>query len=274
MPACSRDASTRIAEHGGLRSRYVRKLIQRPQENCAVRGDSGIPKTLIQYWHTSIVPADVRECMETWEPLREQGFARQFFDDDTAHAYITAKLGEPYATAFKHCGHPAMRCDYFRLCFIWKEGGFYVDADDVYRRGDCAVLCRDHCLKLQPLCYDQTTDTMVDPSAFVKEGSCSRHWTFYVNNTPIISPRRHPVIRAALERSTDLLMRDVTARSHIQSTTGPGNLTACLVRHAISRHGQRLLPDFVLLRDWNVTSTCRWRLSYRADERNWRLWRP
>jgi hypothetical protein len=36
-----------------------------------------------------------------------------------------------------------MRCDYFRLCYIYRQGGFYVDADEIYQGGDYHSLYRD-----------------------------------------------------------------------------------------------------------------------------------
>ena len=50
-----------------------------------------------------------------------------------------------------------MRCDYFRLCFMARNGGFYVDADEVYQDVDCEYLFEDGRLKLQPLCYEMST---------------------------------------------------------------------------------------------------------------------
>ena len=47
-----------------------------------------------------------------------------------------------------------MQADYFRLCYLLVEGGFYVDADDVCVGTDIGWLFEDGRLKLQPLCYD------------------------------------------------------------------------------------------------------------------------
>jgi len=56
----------------------------------------------------------------------------------------------------------------------------------------------------------------------------------------------------------------------IQSTTGPGNLTAALAAHARYLQLEGLPFDFELLRDWESIAEMRWDLSYRADFRNWR----
>jgi hypothetical protein len=57
----------------------------------------------------------------------------------------------------------------------------------------------------------------------------------------------------------------------VQAITGPGNLTASLVEHVVDR-GSDKRTDFSFIRDWDRISTSRWPLSYRNDERNWRLW--
>jgi hypothetical protein len=165
-----------------------------------------------------------------------------------------------------------MRCDYFRLCFIAHEGGLYVDADDVYLGGDPAFMFCDDALRVQALCYDRATESMVPSLRFTGDDRAAS-WTYYVNNNPLIAPAGHPIVRLALARATSALVANTEAWPDIQSTTGPGNLTACLVRHALvlGRLGKRM--DFVVLTDWDSFAESRWPLSYRGDTRNWRLWK-
>ena len=96
-----------------------------------------------------------------------------------------------------------MRSDYFRLCYIFRHGGFYVDADEVYQGGDCRSWFLDRRLKLQPLCYDTLSNTMIPPDVFMRNQDGGSEWIFYVNNNPLIAPARHPLIRLALIRSTE-----------------------------------------------------------------------
>ena len=170
-----------------------------------------------------------------------------------------------------------LRCDYFRLCYILANGGFYVDANDVYQGTDCERLFGDAKLKVQVLCYAVATDSMVNPDVFFEQQKWSSSWIFYVNNNPIVAPAGHPVVHLALERATRILL-NCRERPGIQSTTGPGNLTASLVKHAIASTCQGLDRDFVILGDWQEIAFTRWPLSYRNDElsyrnekRNWRL---
>lgn len=262
-----------VAEDDRLRCCHMRELIQEGHSIDSPSGPVKIPKVLIQFWHDLVaLPADVRDCLDSWEPLTTRGFRRVLFDDSEARTFIRRRLGDPYVAAFDRCRHPAMRCDYFRLCYIYRHGGFYVDADEVYQDGDCESLYRDNRLKIQPLCYDTRTDTMVHPDAFIGKKIYSPDWIFYVNNNPLVAPAFHPIVRSALARSTRILLSQASQRLDIQSTTGPGNLTASLVQHSIASSVAGKGRDFLLLTNWEAISTSRWSLSYREDERNWRLW--
>lgn len=264
---------SRIAEDDALRSRHIRELVQEsvPIENSPSR--TKIPKVIVQFWHDlDEIPEDVQECLNSWEPLKNQGFKRVLFDDERARCFISKRLGGSYVAAFDRCHHPAMRCDYFRLCYIITYGGFYVDADEIYQGTECNHFFDDNRLKIQPLCYDRATGTMIKPDVFVRRREYSSDWVFYVNNNPLIAPVNHPVIGLALDRATRILLSSIEKRRDIQSTTGPGNFSASLVRHSIVLEQTGRTRDFLLLPNWEATSISPWPLSYRNDERNWRSW--
>ena len=263
---------TTTAEDDRLRSEYVRRLHLLDQ-HVEPAATITIPRVLVQFWdNAKAIPADVRECIDSWQPLEEQGFTRLLFDDDTARDFIVDNFTVKHLEAFVQCRHPAMRADYFRLCFILKQGGFYVDADDVYRGGSCTGWFRDDRLKLQPLCYDISSDSMIDPRDFLENPSDSADRVYYANNNPLIAPPDHPIIRAALARSTRMLLRRVSNIRDIQSTTGPGNLTTSLVQHAVECELAGIGSDFAFLTDWGERTFSKWPLEYRNDQRNWRLW--
>jgi hypothetical protein len=225
-----------------------------------------IPRTLVRFWHDEQkVPPDVRRCLDSWDTLRDEGFSFRMFGDASAAAYIAKRYGQRELAAFGRCRHPAMRSDYLRMCFVLAEGGFYVDADDVLRGGGWQDVFRDGKLKVQPLCYDLTACGMVPSSELRRTDLPTEGRIFYVNNNPIAAPPGHPVLRRALTRATNRLLGDEPA-PEIQSTTGPGNLTAVLVAHA----HESQISDFALLLDWEETAEPCWNLTYRGDERNWR----
>lgn len=261
-----------IAEDDSLRCAYVRKLIQQPAPPQPPIPPQTIPPVLVQFWDKpAALPNDVRDCIDSWEPLVKQGFTRQIFDEARARTFIATEFGTEHSHAFARCIHPAMQCDYFRLCYIYHQGGFYVDADEEYLGTDCSRLLAGGHLVLQPLCYDQRSGEMVAPAIFTNPQCHSDEWIYYVNNNPLIAPARHPVVGLALARATRRLLQTSPHFSGIQSTTGPGNLTASLVLHSL-KSAILTAPDFQLVSNWETYSRSPWPLSYRSDERNWRLW--
>lgn len=273
--ACSNGLkSSTVSEDDRLRSQYMQRIICDGNSQTQMVDDSIIPRVLVQFWdNLRTIPPDVGECMYSWQSLDKHGFKRLLFDDKSAEKFISEHFERRYLDAFKHCRHPAMRSDYFRLCFIVINGGFYVDADDVYKGGDLEWCFKDNRLKLQPLCYNSSSDSMVDTADFMIKHRNSSELVFYVNNNPIIAPANHPVVRMALERSTQALLTQAEgAPQNVQSTTGPGNLTASLVRHAIEVERNGKARDFLLFTSWRTISVSQWPLEYRNDKRNWRLW--
>lgn len=162
-----------------------------------------------------------------------------------------------------------MRCDYLRLCVLLTEGGLYVDCDDALLGDGWMRLFDDDRLKLQPLCYDISAGRMMLNADIWQTDLPAEERNFYVNNDPLAAPPGHPVLRRALDRATELLLRD-DDRPEIQATTGPGNLTTVLAAHAHSLLLRGGAFDFDLIRGWDAIAEMRWDLSYRADERNWR----
>lgn len=228
-----------------------------------------VPRTLIRYWHDpKNLPEDVSNCLKSWDRLRKEGFEFRMYDDLSAAAYIEENFGERERRAFRKCRHPAMRCDYLRMCVMLAEGGVYVDADDVLVSDGWRDLFSDNKLKVQPLCFDISTGRMMPAAKIWQADLPSAGHVFYVNNDPIAAPAGHPVLRRAFGRATDKLLREDSPE--IQSTTGPGNFSAALAAHALELQLEDIPYDFRLLYDWESIAEVRWELSYRSDYRNWR----
>lgn len=267
------NASNPKEESHRARSSFVRRLVQR--SNGASVASSAfakkLPKRIVQFWDDlDRLPGDVGECIETWSKAEEQGVERLLYDKYQAREFIDRRLGSRYKQAYDKCYHPAMQSDYFRLCYIFVEGGCYIDADDVYDGGQIQHLFSDGRLKIQPLCYDMETNMMVPPSLFTNPGANAASWIFYFNNTPLIAGSGHPLINRALDQATRSLEKDITSGlPEIQSTTGPGNLTKSIF-DVLTESGE-FEQTILVLRDWENTAKTIWDLSYRNDQRNWRL---
>ena len=255
------------------RSEFIRKVVQTELalQSATARYAHPIPKAIVQFWHDlRQLPDDVEECIASWVHWETKGFTHRLFDENSARAFIGRSLGARYEFAFERCYHPAMQADYFRLCYLLVEGGFYVDADDVCAGADIGWMFDDGRLKVQPLCYDIPSDTMVKPAVFLRAGAYNPSWIFYFNNNPLIADRGHPIVERALAQATDLLESiGGDALPEIQTTTGPGNLSKSVFEHGRSSAGAE--SDLVVLADWESVAITRWPLSHRQDARNWRL---
>ncbi|MPT14725.1 MAG: hypothetical protein E2601_07460 [Microbacterium sp.] len=264
-----------------LRSNYIRALTidqiaraQSSESSLQSHGASTIPRTLVRYWHDpQDIPADVTRCLATWEPLRDEGIEFRFFGDASARSYIAERFGSRALAAFDRCHHPAMRSDFFRMCFAIADGGLYVDADDVLTGSGWREIFDDRRLLVQPLAYDMSVHGMLPSEELRKVDLPTRNRIFYLNNNPIASPPHHPVLHRALDRAMDLLLGG-GSRLEIQATTGPGNLTASLAAHARGLAIADEPADYLILLDWHATAESFWDLEYRKDDRNWRNIEP
>lgn len=231
-----------------------------------------IPKIIVQFWDENDIPEDVQECIESWQSLKSKGFEHRLFNNGSARKFITDNLQEENVKAFDRCYHPAMKSDYFRLCFIYCNGGFYVDVDDVYSGADISALFSDERIKLQPLCFDLDTNSMVSLDKLNISGKFTGNQIYYFNNNPIIAPPHNPIIEYALARSTRLLLEcDENTFPEIQSTTGPGNISASVVAYLEGHPENEREKYLTILVEWVAFAQTIWRLSYRDDDRNWRL---
>jgi mannosyltransferase OCH1-like enzyme len=186
-----------LEESHRKRSNFVRGLVQRSISPAAEFSESTSkpPQRIVQFWDDlNRLPGDVGECIATWKKAEKQGLERSLFDKHQAREFIHQRLGRRYKEAYDKCYHPAMQSDYFRLCYIFMEGGCYIDADDVYSEAPIRQLFGDGRLKIQPLCYDMATNMMVPPSLFTKPDADASGWIFYFNNNPLIAGCGHPLI--------------------------------------------------------------------------------
>lgn len=266
-------ALDRLEHNHRQRSNFVRALVQQPVA-CVTpfcESASTPPRRIVQFWDDiSRLPDDVAACIDTWRAAERQGFERVLFDSDNARQYIADNFGERHLRAYTRCYHPAMQSDYFRLCYIFAEGGCYIDADDIFHDVPIQGICSDGRLRIQPLCYDMANNRMVPSASFILPGADSMDWIFYFNNNPMVAARGHPLIGLALAQATLSLEQAVTSElPEIQSTAGPGNLTKVIFDSSTDNNA--VGESIAVLHDWEKIATSKWPLSYRNDARNWRL---
>ncbi|RDI24147.1 hypothetical protein DFR41_10562 [Pseudacidovorax intermedius] len=254
------------------RSNFVRDMVQRRHDStlALTAWSTPIPRRIVQFWNNlDRLPEDVKACMDSWKQLEQIGFEIEVFDEGAARTFIRNRLGARHESAFDKCYHPSMMSDYFRYSYVLVEGGFYIDADDVYHGTPIEQFFADGRLKLQPFCYDISTSRMVEPPLFTEPGANQPGWIFYFNTTPLIASPNHPIVERALLNATQSLEANLASGlPEVQATTGPGNLT----RSVFEVLNEGCSPDaLMVVHDWELTSTSQWPLSYRNDSRNWRL---
>lgn len=96
------------------------------------------PVTVMQFWAQPTVPDGVQANLDAWARLFPDRWRR--FDDDSAYAFLADQWGGAEAETFRAASHPAIRSDYFRLGYLARAGGVYVDADAAPRRHTRALL--------------------------------------------------------------------------------------------------------------------------------------
>ncbi|MCG8038149.1 MAG: hypothetical protein JAZ19_14055 [Candidatus Thiodiazotropha taylori] len=263
-----------ISEDDKARSEFARTLIKTESTSSSheVEQQSYTPKVIVQFWHDQCVPDDVAECIETWKKLKSIGYEHVLYSNDKAREFIKIHFGNENTKAYDRCYHPAMKSDYFRLCYIYCKGGLYVDVDDIFNGAKIDHLFEGGQLKLQPLCYDISSDQMVSSRIFFDTDEFSNKWIYYFNNNPILATSKNPIIEYALRRSTKILLEyNEDVLPEVQSTAGPGNLTASIVAYFYSHTSPMKEKDLSVLSDWEVIAKTIWELNYRNDSRNWRL---
>ena len=208
------------------RSNFVRDMVQHRDGSqlASTTWSSPTPKRIVQFWNDlRRLPEDVKACMDSWKQLERIGFELEVFDENSARTFIRNRLGARHERAFTRCYHPSMMSDYFRYSYVLIEGGFYIDADDVYHGTPIDQLFLDGRLKLQPFCYDIATSQMVAPSIFSEPGANQPGWIFYFNTTPLIASRHHPIVdRALLNATLSLEAEPASGLPEVQASTGPG----------------------------------------------------
>ncbi len=272
----SLDRAAAIAGDHVARSNQILGLLRGQDGGMSSAGGmecARVPRVLVQYWDSlQNVPEDVARCVASWDALRLRGFDHIVFDDFSGRDFIRDNLGGKHLQAFDICPHPAMRADYFRLCYLVELGGFYADADEVYLGTSVERLVTDGRLKAQPLCYDREDRAMVPWQEAIRRSAPDGRLVFYFNNNPLVSPPQHPILVHALERATrQLLACEPRDLRDIQSIAGPGNLSASLVTLLLAQQPD-IGIDFVLIDDWERIASTEWDLDYRRDQRNWRRW--
>jgi tetratricopeptide (TPR) repeat protein len=168
------------------------------QGDAAPAGGGEIPRRIIQFWDSAPPPEDVLSIMASWTEMNP-GFDYIRFDDLGARAFLAAQYDRDVLVAYHRATSPAMKADLFRLAYLARHGGVYVDADDRSTAPLAGVLPQGASLVLY------------------------REYLGTLGNNFLAAAPGHAVIRIALENATAAINRG--DQEILWLSTGPGLIT-------------------------------------------------
>ena len=228
---------------------------------------TGAPLSVIQFWDSPHPPQDVLACLQSWEaagaPLRR-------FDADQALAFLEQNFDPEVVACFRHCHHPAMQSDYFRLAILLQEGGLYIDADDRFL-GAGPISDLSAGVTLMPLARIRGAGGMAGIREALAAHAEGASVYFYFNNAPISCPPGHPLIVLAFRRATQRVQEKMQQgqMADIHHDTGPINFSTALLEFALACHRDGTPLEIDIRIDWNWLSSFE-RLAYKKTDMNWR----
>lgn len=86
-----------------------------------------ISPSLIQFWNDSTPPEDVSKLLRNTKAVNE-GFLYNLFDDESALSFLEKEFDSTVKAAYLKSRLPAMRSDLFRVAYLFRFGGIYLDA--------------------------------------------------------------------------------------------------------------------------------------------------
>lgn len=84
-----------------------------------------IPKRIIQVWMQGPLNSKIKDNIMQLNP----GYEYLFFSEKDCINYINKYYSEELQQLFENLSNLAHKCDLFRYCYLYKEGGIYIDAD-------------------------------------------------------------------------------------------------------------------------------------------------
>lgn len=237
--------------------------------------------SIVQFWDTPNVPPDVLMLIDTWKNAVPAG-CHILVSDDDAKRFIVSNYGEKFIEAYEYCSHPAMKSDYFRLAYLYANGGFYADADERlegelpyidFKARDfliASLLIREREKNLDGQWQWLTIEQLRSRGLFVSGPVC------YFNNNILVTNPRNPVIKAALMRATRSVLK-LKKENRVGSPhlyTGPTCLTFSVSSHFLQCAASGANPsEIYLIYKGQISTGCRStmvELSYKKDHRNWK----
>jgi mannosyltransferase OCH1-like enzyme len=229
-----------------LALRRARMFEQLGAEQARCDSPAAIPRCIVQYWDSPVLPSDVLPLTQSWRTFLPD-YEYCLFDDQKAQDFILEHCSPDFLRAYRRARHPAQKSDLFRLAYLSVKGGFYVDIDD---------RCLGHLNKIVPktshfVSYQEPIGTIANNFLGAIPG--------------------HPVIRRALELAEFALNRG--DHDTLWLSTGPGLLTRAFAQNFVESEDRAgFLRRNVVLEGWRyhsaVAAHCK--VGYKRTNLHWR----
>jgi hypothetical protein len=253
-----------VGEAGSTKRRISASIISplcRALELAAIDGNipgsqEKLPRRIVQFWDQETIPADVAACMATWRAIPD--FEYLLFDEVRARDFIRTEYEGRHLEAYDLCNHPAMKSDFFRLAWLYRHGGVYIDADDACEGPNLDRLFReDGIFRLR--------------SATFRKNPSDAPATIF-NNNPIFSLPNDDILRKALERAT-MIMLSLGKRDfyNMLVITGPLNLSIAVYATALDCIANDAEFRFCPIIGWDEQAKKSGQMAYQKTKRNWRV---
>jgi tetratricopeptide (TPR) repeat protein len=208
---------------------------------------TAIPRRIVQFWDGPTLPVEVEPLCQSWQQFHPD-YEYLRFSWRTAARFIRHHYEPDVLKAFQLCDHPARQADFFRLAYLYKQGGFYADIDD---------RCR------QPL------ETLIPPQAdlvvVLEDLACfSNNFLGCVPGQPIIGSALYQAVNNLLSYSAEW----------VWAQTGPGLITRAFCSGLLPYIGQadyRLWPRIAVF-CWEELRPVVWPhvpLAYKRTAKSW-----
>ena len=210
---------------------------------------------LIQFWDSAHLPPDVDRVMASWSD-QNPGLVRRIFNEEEARHFLRDKLGTEFQAAFDICHHAAMKADYFRIAYLLRMGGVYVDADECCLRPMASIL--------------------VEAAAAEITAVRSGDLLGYLHNFFLAAHPNSRPLALALDDATAVIHKAARegVRPSIWEVTGPGLITRAVGRYLVERRENGLISgDYLIpLKQYRSYVRNASELGYKHDaSANWQL---